>query len=238
MAHADNLAGHRARYEFMKRTQPPERVGLAYIGLNCADEATASLIGRIEQEAIERHQALNGAYIIDLGCGIGRLSKQLLKAPIRAYLGLDILPEILAEAEGVAKSSTFRFALANDFSIPEQDEQADIVCGFSLITHLLDEEAFSYFKESHRVLKAGGLAVFSFLDFSNPRHMRQFFHSVRSVKVKRDLLKFFEKQTLKRFGEAAGFEILEIVDGIVDQSAPGEPLINRSGQALLYMRKP
>src|SRR5205085_8172207 len=130
--------------------------------------------------------------------GIGRLTRSLLSSPIRQYLGTDILPEILGHAAQLADANeSFRFEIAKGCHIPERNGQADIVCGFSLMTHLLDEEVFLYFRETSRVLAPQGIAVFSFNDFSHAQHQATFLKYVQCYKAQRDLLKFFEKDTLR-----------------------------------------
>lgn len=247
MANPQNLTGHRARYDFLRKKLPPDKVGFAYVG--GGDKIDPALVGFIEEELIRRHHALDDAHVVDLGCGVGRLTRYLVDSPVRSYLGIDIIPEILADAEkvGVARP-TFRFALTDSCSIPEQDGKADIICGFSLITHLLDEETFVYFQESARVLKRGGTAVFSFLDFSHPRHQSQFTKYAASYKSQRDLLKFFEKSTLGTFAKLVDLEVIDMLDAGQSFLTSGAratmlngdvaPRSTSNGQSTLYMRKP
>jgi SAM-dependent methyltransferase len=197
---------------------------------------------------LRRHRALENACVIDLGCGIGRLTSYLLDAGISRYLGTDILPEILAEARNLAAGRPeFRFEIVTDCTIPERDNEADIVCAFSLITHLLDEEAFLYFRETARVLKPGGLAVFSFLDFAHWFHQKRWAEYVEGYTAQRDLLKFFEKDTLRRFGEMVGLKTIEIIEAgepfpvsggrsVLADGTPAPQSVT-SGQSLLFMTK-
>ena len=169
MANPSNLEGHQTRLKKLQATLPPEKVAKAYVG--GGTEYDEQNIGWIEEEAIRRHVALNMASVVDIGCGIGRLTRLLLDCNLKAYLGIDILDPILYEAKKVAKDHAhFTFANVRNFKIPRLDGSVDVVCGFSLITHLLDEQAYLYFAETARVLKPGGLALFSFVDFNHPRH--------------------------------------------------------------------
>ena len=247
MANPNNIRGHQARLDFFKRTLPPEKVGSAYVG-GAREKVTPAQIGFLEEEALRRHRALENAYVIDLGCGIGRLTSYLLDAGISRYLGTDILPEILTEARNLAAARPeFRFEIVTDCTIPERDGEADIVCAFSLITHLLDEEAFLYFRETARVLKPGGLAVFSFLDFAHWFHQKRWAEYVEGYKAQRDLLKFFEKDTLARFGEMVGLKVVEIIEAGEPFQVSGKrsslsdgtpaPQSVTSGQSVLFMTK-
>jgi SAM-dependent methyltransferase len=247
VANPNNIEGHSARLDFLKKTLAPEEVGYAYVGGGKA--ADQDRIGFTEEEAIRRRHPLADAYVIDLGCGIGRLTRYLIDSPVARYLGTDILPEILDQARSVAaEHRNFRFALARDCRIPERDGQADIVCAFSLMTHLLDEEVFVYFRETARVLKRGGVAAFSFLDYSLPAHQAKFIKYVASYKAKRDLLKHFEKPTLRTFASLVGLEVIEIVDAQTPFGISGErthllggnpaPPHVQLGQSLIYLRNP
>ena len=52
--------------------------------------------------------------------------------------------------------------------IPAPDACADMVCAFSVFTHLLHTETYLYLEDIRRVLRPGGRLVFSFLEFANP----------------------------------------------------------------------
>jgi 2-polyprenyl-3-methyl-5-hydroxy-6-metoxy-1,4-benzoquinol methylase len=246
MANANNIAGHQTRLDHLKQHLPPDKVGAAYVG--GGDRIDPAIVGYMEEEAIRRHRSLDGAYVIDVGCGIGRLTKYLMTAGIARYLGTDILPEILEQARALTPGQEeFQFRIVRDFTIPEADGQADIVCGFSLITHLLDEEVFLYFRETARVLKPNGIAVFSYLDFKHPIHQRQFLSYVDVHKVKRDLLKLFERDTLCKFADMVGMRVIESIDGGKPFPASGKrtmlsngqpaPSSVTSGQSLIFLER-
>jgi SAM-dependent methyltransferase len=201
-ARLDNVAGHRAKYEYLKANLPREEVGGQFIG-----GGAALAIGFIELEIIRHFTDLKGAFVVDIGCGIGRLTGHLVHEDIAGYLGIDIIPEILREAiDSVHGDARFSFALGENCRIPREDASCDIVVGFSVITHLLDEEAYEYFVEAERVLKPGGTAVFSFLDFGSPAHADSFFaHAAMHRSGQGDLLKFTTKQALSLFAARAGF---------------------------------
>jgi SAM-dependent methyltransferase len=222
VANRDNLLGHRARYEFLKKKMPADKLGFAYVGsVGRADNDSAAEVGFREEEVLRQYHDLDGAYVIDLGCGIGRLTRYLVDSPVARYLGTDILPEILAEAQKLAAGrDAFSFAIAENFQIPEDDNKADIVCAFSLMTHLLDTEVRIYFRETARVLKPGGGAIFSFLDFALPQHFAMFEAHIAHSKPDHDILKFFEKDTLQRFATRSGMDVI----GFIDAQTPSPAL--------------
>jgi SAM-dependent methyltransferase len=239
VADSNNIAGHRKRFEDLKARKPEEEAANLFVG-----GGDPIHIGYREKELISRHIPLNGAYVVDVGCGIGRLTQYVAKEAVVGYLGIDIVPEILASArERAGGRQDFRFEIVEECKIPLEDEVASIVCGFSLITHLLDEEVFAYFREARRVMKIGGIAVFSFHDFVHSR--AKFVKSQANRATRHDLLKFFEKSTLSMFADENGFDVVEFIDGGADVPAreKGTLLDGRPapksisiGQSVIFMR--
>jgi ubiquinone/menaquinone biosynthesis C-methylase UbiE len=137
--------------------------------------------GKLEAELLRYLGLRGGQYIVDVGCGSGRLASALAGWPDIRYLGTDVVPELLDHARAVSPSH-FRFTLVNGLTIPEDDNVADYVVLFSVATHLLHHEAYLYLLEAKRVLKPGGRIVLSFLEFANPAHWKPFVDTVDSVK--------------------------------------------------------
>ena len=205
----NNLAGHRAKYDHLRSTIAQEDVGPAFVG-----GGDAHMTGYHELETLRNQKNLKGAYIVDVGCWIGRLTKYLLRENIGEYLGIDIIQEILLDAITAAQGHPeFQFAIGENLKVPRPAKSADIVCGFSLITHLLDEEIFECFMEARRVLRSDGVGVFSFMDFDNPQHRPAFFvHAKNHRHGHGDLLKFNTKQILTIFALEAGFSAVRFID--------------------------
>jgi len=208
---SDNVDGHRSKYEILKASLPPEEVGKVFVG-----GSDPIWMGFCELEMIRRSKDLNGATVVDIGCGIGRLTQHMLHEPLTRYLGIDIIPEILQDAIEIAKDDKrFSFEIGSDCKIPMEDGVADVVVAYSVITHLLDEETFEYLQDARRVLKPGGVAIFSFLDFMYDRHVENFFrHAAQHRHGHGDMLKYTTKEVLRLFGEKAGFSNVQFVDGV------------------------
>jgi SAM-dependent methyltransferase len=219
-AQSDNVGGHRMKYENLKAHYPAEDVGRLYVG-----GLDPLWIGYLELECVKRYRTLADAVVVDIGCGIGRLTRHMLHEPIRAYLGFDIIPEIMQEAVDLAAGdSQFSFRIAENCKIPLADKAADMVIAFSVITHLLDEEAFEYFAEARRVLDAGGVAMFTYFDFMLPGHADQFFgHAAQHRHGHGDLLRFTTKEVLDLFAGRAGFASATFVDAFVEIPTSGAP---------------
>jgi SAM-dependent methyltransferase len=219
-AFTDNVAGHRSKYEILAATLPPEEVGISYVG-----GSDPVLTGYSQLELIRAFVDLHGASVVDIGCGIGRLTRHLIDEKIKDYLGTDVVPEIMKEASNFAAGDLrFKFRIVHDFRIPKKDATATVVVAFSVITHMLDEEAFEYIQEARRVLSLGGVALFSFLDFLDEAHLDSFFlHASHHRYGHGDMLKFTTKDVLERFAKRAGFTRVEFISGSTELRVSGSP---------------
>lgn len=210
MSIAEPVAGHRAKYNHLTSIMPAKEAGELFVG-----GSDPAVTGFIELEILRRFKRLEGTSICDVGCGIGRLTKYLAEENISRYIGLDVVAEILEQAEQAAKGlSNFEFAVVDEARLPAETGTFDFVCGFSLITHLLDEEIFEYFREAKRVLSPGGFAIFSFLDLDVPRIRETFFQHAKAHRHGHgDLLRFTTRQVLKHLAAGAGLKPPIFFDG-------------------------
>lgn len=126
-------------------------------------------LGRLERELLIAVGLKPEHYLIDVGCGSGRLAQELRDYLTGNYMGTDVVPELLEYASR-GTPAHWRFKLVDGLNIPERSGVADMVCFFSVFTHILHEESFYYLREAKRVLKPGGRIVISFLDISQPSH--------------------------------------------------------------------
>jgi len=108
--------------------------------------------------ALELFQSLQGKRLLDLGCGAGETSVYfaLLGADVTA---VDISGNMLAVANDLAKTHgvTIKTVQSPAETLPFPDSEFDYVFGNGVLHHTNIEESI---KETHRVLKTGGLAVF------------------------------------------------------------------------------
>lgn len=97
---------------------------------------------------------LEGASVLELGCGSGGLSVQLLRRGAR-LTAVDISPGMVDLARSRAGGASFAVAPAEETGMP--DGSFDFVVG-KWVLHHVDVPAAA--AEAHRVLRPGGRAVF------------------------------------------------------------------------------
>jgi 2-polyprenyl-3-methyl-5-hydroxy-6-metoxy-1,4-benzoquinol methylase len=204
-------------------------------------------MGALERRLLEQLGMLDAAYLIDIGCGSGRLAQTLIDLSNLRFLGVDVVPELVEYCRKTLRQD-WRFEVSTNFTIPEADGSADCVTAFSLFTHLLHEETFTYMKDARRVLKPGGRLVFSFLEYAEAPHRALFLRAVASAKDGRALIVFIERNALAFWARELGFEIEQFVSSrekfIEFPQAltlpDGESLAGayQFGQSICVMRRP
>lgn len=146
--------------------------------------------------------------LIDFGCGSGRLAWALGREPIRTdYYGIDVEQRLLDYAK-TKSPPHFRFALNHSLRIPAPDAVADMVCAFSVFTHLQHTETYLYLEDIHRVLRPDGRLVFSFIEFAQPLHWKIFAETVEANRRRATipLNQFIERNVIELWCEKLGYE--------------------------------
>ena len=127
--------------------------------------ALRRLLSRMESHL----DAARGRRVLDLGCGRGERSVDLLGRGARVD-GIDISPVYVAQAEAAAQEaghdpSQFAFVAGDAHHLPYDDETFDLVVGDGILHHLDLDAAL---REVHRVLAPGGRALFREPLLDNP----------------------------------------------------------------------
>lgn len=171
--------------------------------------------GIIGREMLKHYGLGHNSYLIDIGCGSGRLAKPLAQMPNVRYLGTDIVPPMMDHARATVKRPDWTFTAVDALAIPEKDGVADMVCLFSVVTHLLHEQSYIYLEEAKRVLKPGGKVVISFLEFNMAIHWNVFEATVNNARgaTQHPLNVFIERNALAARALHLGLEVVEMRDG-------------------------
>jgi SAM-dependent methyltransferase len=177
-------------------------------------------------------------YLIDIGCGSGRLTKSAAPYLTGRYLGTDVVPALLANARKYGKPG-WRFEEASTIAIPEQDSVADVVCFFSVLTHLLHEDSFRYLRDAKRVLKLGGRIVFSFLEFRVYATRSVFRQMVerRDAGQERVVDQFVSRDAIEAWADELDLDVVKIVGGDENQIAEDGSSFYSLGQSVCVLEK-
>ena len=189
-------------------------------------------VGYIEFQLLKAAGLKQEDYLVDVGCGSGRLAIQLSDWLTGPYLGTDIVPSLLDFARDLCKRPDWRFQETKGLEIPDSDNSADFVVFFSVLTHLTHEQSWFYIKEAHRVLKPGGRLVCSFLEFAIYSHWTIFENSVRDKAEDKILNQFLSRDALASFAHHAGLAIDFFLDGDKPNIAIDRELLWENGQRM------
>lgn len=170
-------------------------------------------VGKLEMSLLFSLGLPADGVLVDVGCGSGRLAVQLRDLSGLHYLGTDIVPELLQQARKLCQRPDWRFVLTNGTEIPCEAGSADMVCFFSVFTHLTHEDTFRYLASASRVLKPGGKIVFSFLEFRIDSHWEVFDGSVRNGNPGAHLDQFIDRDGIVAWARHLGLDMVSFFDG-------------------------
>lgn len=158
---------------------------------------------------------------LDLGCGTGRLSNNLLSISQEVY-GVDFSAEVLKIAQ--KKYPTLRLSCAEVVNLPYENDYFDLVVINGSLHHFF--ALAETLKEAHRVLKTNGYLVLlgepnkNFLQWYNPffygwvlnRVVNKILTIWRPGKNKQELIEpraeSYRPRQLKKYLATAGFKIV------------------------------
>lgn len=118
--------------------------------------------------ALSERLDLDGARVLDLGCGTGEIARGVAGATAATVVGADISPGMLGRARVSAGAGRLAglVRLGPDGALPFADGSFDAVLSSSVFEYL-DEPAHSL-REVRRVLRPGGWFVFTVPDERHP----------------------------------------------------------------------
>jgi ubiquinone/menaquinone biosynthesis C-methylase UbiE len=191
-------------------------------------------IGQIEASIVGYAGLRDGQSLLDLGCGSGRLAWALGRTMSIEYCGIDVVKALLNYAKKKSPAN-YRFILNRSLGVPLPDASCDMATAFSVFTHLLHHESYIYLEELRRVVRPGGVVVFSFLEFCEPGHWAQFEATVavqRTAKLPH-LNQFIERAQIELWSAKLGYKSVRFVGSTDAPWATSEAL----GQSLAILHR-
>jgi len=179
-------------------------------------------VGQIQADLLRMHGLRDGMSLLDVACGAGRTAFALSNNfRLGAYLGTDVVADLLEFARELCPQD-YRFQQVDGLHVPAGDASFDMACAFSLFTHLLHEESYVYLGEILRVLKPGGLLVFSFLEFAMAHHWNIFEITAQQAAEgsRAHLNVFLERSAIETFASHLGCSIACYQDDLAGPYIP------------------
>jgi ubiquinone/menaquinone biosynthesis C-methylase UbiE len=107
------------------------------------------------QRLLVEHLAVDGADVVDVGCGTGALLRILAAgAAPKSLVGVDGSPEMVAIARAQTSDASIRLVSADATALPLADASADLVVFLNALHHI--PEPGRALAEAARVLRPGG----------------------------------------------------------------------------------
>ncbi len=118
------------------------------------------MVRKTSKEVIEELLPLEGATVIDVGCGDGALTRMLARKGAHVT-GIEVSPRQLARARAAAAVADERYMQGLAEDLPVKDRSVDTVIFYNSLHHVDAAGIPSALKEAARVLKHGGLLFVS-----------------------------------------------------------------------------
>jgi ubiquinone/menaquinone biosynthesis C-methylase UbiE len=178
------------------------------------------LLNRFATEVIGRGE------VCDMGCGPGHVARYLRDAGATVF-GLDLSPQMLEQARQL--NPDLSFLEGNMMALDLQDGRLAGIAAFYSIVNIPKESLTLVFREMTRVLQPGGVLLLAFHAGDKVLHEDELWGRPISM----DFF-FFQPSEIRRYIEAAGLAIEEIVE-----RAPYAPEVEyQSRRAYIFARKP
>ena len=110
---------------------------------------------RKHQDVMAELVPLNGARVLDIGCGNGRITRMIAAAGAHV-IGIDPGTKQIERAEAEPRVADERYILGSGEALPAADNSADIVFFFNSLHHVPEAQMDKALDEARRALKPDG----------------------------------------------------------------------------------
>lgn len=207
------------------------------------------LIGRKELGLLRMEELRPTDTLVDLGCGTGRLAVHLIPTLVGGhYVGIDIAPSMLDHARALIEARhpsppcrvSWQQQRSEVFALP--DASVDMMCAFSVFTHMEHEDTYRYLVSARRVVRPGGRFLFSCLPMSLAAALNIFLESAA-----RDLAARWASvrnvtttvEMMETLAALAGWTVRRWYEGDAREiETPGETVRHALGQSTCVLERP
>ena len=246
MSRAHFVSAYEAHTErLLDKAGDDERALELAIGASSPEEFSA--IGEMQHQLLMACGLQPSSALVEVGCGSGRLAVQLAGWLHGPYLGLDVVQTLLDRAAAIATGPHMRYQKVDGLAIPVETDHIDVVCAFSVFTHLRHEESFAYLHDCRRVLRPGGTIVFSFLEFRVPAHWDVMEANLSAIGSDQVLNQFMSTDAVEVWSRHLDLEVIDIFRGDEPFIPLARPIsvnglefhdFGTFGQSVAVLRKP
>lgn len=114
----------------------------------------------LEREAVDRYFPDSGAHVLDLGCGTGRTTAELVELGYET-VGVDLTASFVEQARTFVPEADFCIGDARSLPFPDGTFRA-VLFSYNGIDDITPEaDRYRALREVHRVLQPGGVFAFS-----------------------------------------------------------------------------
>jgi len=103
----------------------------------------------------------NTGTVLDVGCGVGRISLFLAEKGYKV-IGVDVSESLIIKARELSKKKDLdiNFIITDGIELPFDDETYDVIIGFKFLCYIPTSQLrHEYLKNLYRILKPGGILL-------------------------------------------------------------------------------
>ncbi len=122
---------------------------------------------------------------LEIGCGAGRITKQLAKH-FEVTLAVDVSEAMIAYAQNRIQGTTAIFLVSDGVRLPSEDNSVTAVFSSHVFQHFVSlQYAYHHFSEISRILKPGGTMMIHLPIFQWPPEMPRFL--VKMIRIRKNI---------------------------------------------------